>query len=909
MEGADMKRLGMAIGVVTTVVMLCSPATSPAAPRARFRAETVLNDPSVRISVGFDHTCQINEDGTVRCWGGNAFGQLGNGGTTPSSRPVLVSGLNNAVAIAAGRFYTCAVLSDGKAKCWGANNLAQLGDGTVTLNRLTPVAVTGMTRAVAIAAGEAHTCVVLLDGFAKCWGIDNLAQLGIGGIAADSASTPLNVKNVRNAVAIAAGFFHTCALIVDGRVICWGANRKGELGRGKIADSPSVGFEGLPEPVRDVGSAVAIAAGGAHTCALLADGSARCWGLDNYNQLGDNPSSGRLSDFSSTPLPVVGLSNAAGITAGNAHTCALLANGTAKCWGLNTDGQLGNGNTQTQRLPVTVGPGGNALLNVVAISTGGHRCFANQDSGDSDDFECAGDHDHTCALLADGSAKCWGSNAHGELGSEISPGSLLPVAVTGGGGGFAARDVAAGRDHTCAVRANGTVACWGSNDHGQLGDGTTTTRLSPVAVSGLSDPVVAIAAGEAHTCALVASGTVRCWGDNSSGQLGTGDMVNRLRPVTIIGIINAIGIAAGGTLGSSHTCVLLADGTVKCWGANGSGQLGTGNTLSSTVPVAVSGLRNAVSIAVGESHTCAQVAVSAAFCWGFNGSGQLGTPSTANPLLPGLVGLDNFVAIAGGNNHTCAVRADGSPWCWGNNLLGQLGIGSTVSQSVPMFAGLSNAVAIAGGFGHTCALVADGSALVGPSARCWGDNSVGQLGNSTVTSSLTPVPVGKVVGNLTTFFSPLQGAVGITTGRRHSCALQVNGGVTCWGDNGSGQLGIGSTINQFGPVVVPSFLLNIDPSVDSKRNARVVEVTIVANCEAGRLFVEVALSQGKVEGHGVGTGQCTGRLERYPVSVLAWERDGFLAGPAKASAAALIVKRGDLETQQWTRQVTLGPVP
>jgi alpha-tubulin suppressor-like RCC1 family protein len=846
----------------------------------------------VRISAGFFHTCQVNEDGTVRCWGSIFLG-----GTTASSSstPALVSGITNAVVIADGNFHTCALLSDGTAKCWGLNDFGQLGDGTTT-PRLTPVAVIGLSNAVAIAAGNGYTCALLANGTAKCWGFNDVGQLG------DTTTTerhsPVGVFGLSNAIAITASRFsgHTCALLAGGTAKCWGYNFSGQLGDRTTTERHS------PVVVFGVDSAVAIAAGGdEHTCALLADGTAKCWGRNTFGQLGDGTTDGFL-DPRPTSTPVQDLSNAVAITTGFQHTCALLADGTAKCWGRNELGQLGDGTKTERHRPVAVGVPLSSLNNAVAIAAGGNQ---------------------TCALLADGSATCWGNNLNGELGSGVFPDSSAPVAVTGGGGSFTARDIAAGRNHTCAVRANSTVSCWGSNDSGQIGDGTIGgTRLSPVAVPNLNN-VVAIAAGEAHTCALLANGTAKCWGANGNGQLGDAGASGSLSrvPVLVSGLTNAVAIAAGGALGSSHTCALLANGTARCWGANGSGQLGDAGVSGflSPVPVLVSGFGNGVSIAVGETHTCALVAVGVPFCWGFNGSGQLGTsPPLATQLTPTLVSLDNVVAIAGGNLHTCALQADGSTWCWGGNLLGQLGINSTVSpQSAPRLivdvtnALVTSAVAIAGGFGHSCALVAAGG------AKCWGENSSGQLGNNTLTASLTPTDVTVLTklasrtGGFTFVLSPIRNTVNITAGRRHSCVLFANGGVSCWGENTFGQLGIGSTTNQFSPVTVPSFTLNIDPEVTVEHNDRVSTVTILATCEAGqRLHVDVTLIQGAVSGHGVGAGECTGGLEGYPVTVPAQGRNPFIEGPAAVEAEARILDRGFVvDTQEWTREVQVVSAP
>jgi alpha-tubulin suppressor-like RCC1 family protein len=273
------------------------------------------------------------------------------------------------------------------------------------------------------------------------------------------------------------------------------------------------------------------------------------------------------------------------------------------------------------------------------------------------------------------------------------------------------------------------------------------------------------------------------------------------------------------------------------------------------------------------------------------------------------VNLDNVVSIAGGNRHSCALRADGTAWCWGQNLLGQLGNGSTTSTSSPtLVTPILNVTAIAGGFGHSCASLADGT------AHCWGDNAAGQLGDTTTTSSNTATLVqgSPKFGIGVTLLRPLNGVVNVTTGRRHSCALSVGGGVSWWGENAFGQLGNHSTVNSTVIVAVPSFSLNIDPVVTlHTRNGRVTNVTVLANCDEDQwLHVRVMLTQDAVSGHGVAAGQCTGALTAYEVKVPAQGRDGFATGPAVVTARAIIQEpRAVAETQELTRQVTNADEP
>ncbi len=352
---------------------------------------------------------------------------------------------------------------------------------------------------------------------------------------------------------------------------------------------------------------------------------------------------------------------------------------------------------------------------------------------------------HTCAVTVEGGAKCWGLGTSGQLGAGNTNSSLLPVDVVGLTSNIAM--VSAGYVHTCAVTTSGAAKCWGGNNRGQLGDGTTLTRTSPVDVSGLSVGVTAISAGgysgssNSHTCAITAGGAAVCWGGNSSGRLGDGTTTNRATPVPVIGLSSGVtAISAGG----AHTCAIQS-GQAKCWGAGGSGRLGYGSTSNQLSPVSVTGLANAVSISAGGSHSCAQTSAGAAVCWGHNDSGQLGDGTKTDRSTPvGVQGLQQGVSsVIAGYYHTCALTSAGAVSCWGLNDKGQLGTGNTTDSSTPLFViGLSSGVRqislTRSGLEtntHTCGVLSDGS------AQCWGNNQFGQLGNGATANSTTPIDV------------------------------------------------------------------------------------------------------------------------------------------------------------------------
>jgi alpha-tubulin suppressor-like RCC1 family protein len=353
--------------------------------------------------------------------------------------------------------------------------------------------------------------------------------------------------------------------------------------------------------------------------------------------------------------------------------------------------------------------------------------------------------------------------------------------------GAAVTQVTAAGRHTCVLTTGGGVKCWGYNEGGQLGDGTTTDRTTPVAVSGLTSGVAKISAGESHTCALTTGGGVKCWGYNPLGQLGDGTQTERDTPVDALGLTSGV---TSITAGRAHTCALTTGGGVKCWGYNESGQLGDGTTTDRTTPVDALGLTSdVVSIAAGGHHTCALTGAGGVRCWG-EGKGQVGDgTSTQRSLAVDVLGLTSGVAsIAAGWNHACALTKRGGVKCWGANLFAELGDGTRSQRTTAVdVSGLTSGVAsIAAGPSHTCALTAAGG------LKCWGQNDKGQLGDGTTTDRTTAVDVSGLGG----------GVKGIAAGESHTCALTTGGGLKCWGGNDKGQLGDGTTTQRTTPVNV-----------------------------------------------------------------------------------------------------------
>lgn len=338
------------------------------------------------FSAGRWHTCVVHENGGVDCWGANFDGQLGNGTTRDSNDPVNVHGVSNAVAVSAGKDHTCALLSDGTGRCWGSNSHGELGNGESSWDPhwTTPTTVSGLSNAVAIAAGSDHTCAVISDGTARCWGINAFGRVGDG--TESVATVPKTVSGLSDVIAISSGEYHACAVLSDRSAWCWGGNIAGELGIGRSGTGE---YELLPVRVEGLSDVITISAGFCQTCAVLSDGTIRCWGTNDEGQLGDG-----TTTESPLPVPVVDLANAVAVSTASMHTCASLSTGEARCWGNNTTGQLGNGtfgwNTGSA-VPVAV----SLLSHVILVSTYGH---------------------HSCAMQSDRTVWCWGENNGGFLG-------------------------------------------------------------------------------------------------------------------------------------------------------------------------------------------------------------------------------------------------------------------------------------------------------------------------------------------------------------------------------------------------------------------------------------------------------------------------------------------------------------
>lgn len=341
-------------------------------------------------------------------------------------------------------------------------------------------------------------------------------------------------------------------------------------------------------------------------------------------------------------------------------------------------------------------------------------------------------------------------------------------------------ELATGHGFACALRESGSVACWGDNSSGQLGDGTTTSSRFPVAVLGVDD-ATSIVAGDSHACAVRTAGTVACWGSGTSGKLGNGETEASPTPVPVTGLSDVVDLESE----DNFTCARRINGTVACWGLGGGGYLGDGAATNSSVPVEATGLAGTTDLGVGTQAACALPADGQLACWGLGNQNA----ERSNQNVPTIVNtMGGISAIDLGSQHGCAIAA-GNVYCWGLQRKGEWGTGSTSTNVAAHIAapvsGLAAATSVSAGRQASCATLPDGS------VRCWGRNTEGQLGNGTLADATAPVTV-----------TGLTAATAVDAGDLFACALRGDATVWCWGENETGQLGDGTLSTRTVPVQV-----------------------------------------------------------------------------------------------------------
>ncbi len=654
---------------------------------------------------------------------------------------------------------TCGATEDGTTYCWGERR------GPI------PSEVTQLDGVVALDGGSDFMCALTDVGEVWCWGSNGLGQLGDG--TTEERQAPALVDGLSGVTSIALGDVHACAIVGNAEVWCWGSNAQGELGFESEEVSSLVA-----RPMPGVDDAVGLSLGRRHTCILHADRTVSCVGSNGNDQFGvDSPNrsaqlvampgvddavqiaalaqatcvlrqSGAVHCVGADEIQAPNLEGVTKIVGGFFAVCALLDNQEVWCWGSNRNRVLGDGTTHT--------PDPGEAVRVL-------------DLDDATDLFAG--RNHLCAVRSGGRVSCWGARGnHGKLGAGLQD-NVLPSPVQAFGVEDAV-DLALGLNFSCVLGGDGQVGCWGENEQGELGLEGRSSLAQRAETVDLRD-VSEVDAGNKHVCARLSDGRVACWGSNFSGQLGTapidGDDASP-SPRFVDGIDDAVSLAVG----SNHTCVLRQGGAVWCWGFGAQGQLGGGVEVDSGAPAQVVGLDDAVDVAAGFNHTCALKADGTVACWGASNVLGVDSPDVAVPVAVEM--LQDVVLLKASRHHTCAMRQGGSVLCWGSRISSQArGQGERNTDSGPLVVpDFSGAVDLTLGESHTCAVIDSGAVV------CWGRNGSGQLGLALEIEGRSP-PQESVPG--------LEGIVSVEAGWYHTCGINTEGQVWCWGDNNANQLG------------------------------------------------------------------------------------------------------------------------
>jgi alpha-tubulin suppressor-like RCC1 family protein len=643
-----------------------------------------------------------------------------------------------------------------------------------------------VSRWAQIAAGTTSSCGIRLDHTLWCWGRNDVGQLGLGAPDPVGHREPTQVGTDANWTSVSVTVSTACAIKQDQTLWCWGDNSGGEVGNGMSGMQV-----GAPVPIAGTWKMVAV--GEDHACGIQADDSLWCWGDGSDGRLGFGDTTAAL-----TPKQLVG-STWKTVSTALHSTCGIQSDDTLWCWGKADSGQLGTGMTESDS-PSQVGS--ETWQSIAAF-------------GDS-----------ACGVTA-GRLLCWGQNTHGQLGTgTMGMNATVPVGVLTPDPTANWVSVTGGVAHACALRGTGDLWCFGQNDRGQIGTGGSPSDvLSPMKLDG--GPWQSVAAGAEHTCAIDHDGRLWCVGNAADNALGTGDG-DALEPHHVEG-----GYAKP-VAGIDVTCATGATG-LTCWGSNIGGLLGTGRREDSFVLQRPTGTIGDFEDYSAGDHVCA-VRAGQRYCWGENYAGQLGDGTGNYAYSPMQFGPGVWTATSSSNVHTCGLQADGSAWCWGRNAEGEIGNGQSgggLTVTLPSQIGSPPAwTSIAAGSGFSCGIATDrnvycwgytyegelanhfgmpsqptptmiGVASVaydrlyagdkhacaiesgGSTARCWGWDLYGQLGDGSSGPSADAFAPEVLPGAWRSF----------GLGRFHSCGIKTDGSLWCWGNNNHGQLGLGTTVD------------------------------------------------------------------------------------------------------------------
>jgi alpha-tubulin suppressor-like RCC1 family protein len=674
--------------------------------------------------------------------------------------------------ISTGDRHACTLDSNNDAYCWGIGAQGQLGNND-SANQTAAVKVlanAGQTWKF-ISAGTAHTCAIDNTNAAYCWGAGANGRLGNN--AATDQKIPAKVVTAAGQTwkFISAGSFHTCAIDNSNDAYCWGMGGVGQLGNSTTTDRAA--------PVKVVSKAgqtwKSISAGAQYACAIDNSDDAYCWGTGGNGRLGNNTA----PNVQATPVQVTPSPGQTwkAISAGLQHTCAIDNSNDAYCWGLGAAGRLGNNNFNA--------PDQKTPAKVVSVSSQSWKAI-------SAGFQ------HSCGIDNNDNAFCWGNDNNAQLGNGALSGSAVPSAVNlpRKWTEISASRSSGGGDFSCGLTSEGFFFCWGNGGAGQLGNGAITgAQANPVSNTALNPASAAtvpvnlnlaivsgrIATGDHHACAIDSKNTAYCWGEGTKGELGNGATPEKqTTPVKVASPAGQTWKVISADL--SYTCALDNKNDAYCWGS-GAFALGNGSDSDQKTPTKVKSAAGQVWKAISTSarHACAIDNRDQLYCWGDGSEGQLGNGTTTGTAptpvqvtsLPG----QTWKAISTGYVHNCAIDNKNNAYCWGNEFRQP---GNTAPRQLTPVQVKSAAsqtwTAISATHSHTCAIDNKNDAY------CWGENDYGELGIGNMLFQATPVKVKS---------APSQSWKAISTGLKHTCAIDNQYDAYCWGNDNGGQLGNG----------------------------------------------------------------------------------------------------------------------
>ncbi|WP_276876793.1 T9SS type A sorting domain-containing protein [Chryseobacterium joostei] len=755
------------------------------------------------VSAAGRQTFAIKSDGTLWAWGYNYDGQLGDGTKVNRLSPVQIGTATNWKSISAGVNHMLAIKTDGTLWGWGHNVFGQLGNGANT-NTIVPAQIGTATNWKSVAQGIVHTLAIKTDGTLWAWGYNADGQLGDG--TATSKNTPKQIGTATNWKSIDAGNSHSVGLKTDGTLWAWGNNSNGQLGNGTTGEKSS------PTQIGTDTNWANIDAGSTFTYANKTDGTLWSWGNSSNGQLGDG-TNGAVNVLS--PAQVGSSSDNMLIYAGGNHVLVKNVDGFLKVCGRNDFGQLGDDtNIQKNTFAYTACPSNcaspmqfstsnitaaTATLNWTASSSapnGGYLyIYSTNPIVGGIDGTTSTTTANLSNLLPNTTYYWWVASHCGSSQSNWMQGGsfkTLPAATTG-----CWKSVSTGGFHSVGLKTDGTLWTWGLNEVGQLGDGTTSSKDTPMQI-GTSNNWSKIIAGSSFSAGLRTDGTLWAWGSNLDGQLGDGTTINRMTPAQIGTATDWVSIASG----NDYILAIKSNGTLWGWGRNEYGQLGDGTTINKTVPTQIGTATDWKMVAPGVMHTLALKTNGTLWAWGSTTYGRLGNGISTTIEITSPIQIEtatDWKSVGAGYLHSVGVKTDGTLWGWGHNSDGQLGDGATAYKTTPTQIGTETnwKDVDANRYHSSMGIKADGTLWA------WGYNDYGQLGDGTKNRRFTPTQIGTSNDKQS-----------IALGSYNTFVINTNGFLSGCGRNEYGQIGDGSALQKkiFVPLACPT---NANLAVDN----------------------------------------------------------------------------------------------